>query len=88
MIPHDVMTEKVLIKDVAADSPAQVAGIQAGDRIMEINGHQIKNRGELSYQIQLNLGNDITMVVQKPDATKTMALNPAGRRLRGRAPQG
>ena len=77
MIPHDVMLEKVLIKDVAAGSPAQAAGIQAGDRIMEINGHQIRNRGELSYQIQLNLGNDITMVVQKPDSIeKTIAVKP------------
>lgn len=77
MIPHDVAMEKVLIKDVAADSPAQAAGIQAGDRVMEINGHQIRNRGELSYQIQLNLGNDITMVVQKPDSVeKTIAVKP------------
>jgi regulator of sigma E protease len=77
MIPHDVTMEKVLIKDVAADSPAQAAGIQAGDRIMEINGHQIKNRGELSYQIQLNLGNEITMVVQNPDSLeRTIAVKP------------
>ena len=77
MIPHDVTVEKVLIKDVVADSPAQAAGIQAGDRIMEVNGHQVKNRGELSYQIQLNLGNDITMVVQKPDSIeKTVAVKP------------
>ena len=77
MIPHDITTEKVLIKDVVADSPAQAAGIQAGDRIMEINGHTIKNRGELSYQIQLNLGNDITMMVQKPDSSeKTIAVKP------------
>jgi len=77
MIPHDITVEKVLIKDVVADSPAQAAGIQAGDRIMEVNGHQVKNRGELSYQIQLKLGNDITMVVQKPDSIeKTVAVKP------------
>lgn len=77
MIPHDVTVEKVLIKDVVADSPAQAAGIQAGDRVLEINGHPIKNRGELSYQIQLNLGNDITMLVQKPDASeKTISVKP------------
>ena len=77
MIPHDVTLEKVLIKEVAAESPAQAAGIAAGDRIMEINGHQIKNRGELSYQIQLNLGNDTTVVVQKPDSSeKTISVKP------------
>jgi len=70
MIPHDVTMEKVLIKEVAVGSPAQTAGIEAGDRILEINGHTIKNRGDLSYQIQLNLGNDTSMVVEKPDSSQ------------------
>ena len=38
MIPHNVTHEKVMIKEVAANSPAQAAGIQAGDRILQING--------------------------------------------------
>jgi regulator of sigma E protease len=71
MIPHNIVVEKVLIKEVAAGSPAQAAGIQAGDRILQINGRQIQNRGDLSYQIQLNLGNDTSMLVQKPDSTAT-----------------
>ncbi len=70
MIPHDVTMEKVLIKEVAVGSPAQTAGIEAGDRILEINGHTIKNRGDLSYQIQLNLGNDTSMVIVKPDSSQ------------------
>ncbi|MFA5399112.1 MAG: M50 family metallopeptidase [Dehalococcoidia bacterium] len=77
MIPHDVTIENVLIKEVAAGSPAQAAGIQAGDRIVEVNGHTIKNRADLSYQIQLNLGNDTAMVIQKPDASRqVLSLTP------------
>jgi regulator of sigma E protease len=77
MIPHDVTVEKVLIKEVAAGSPAQSAGIEAGDRIVEINGHTVKNRGDLSYQIQLNLGNDTAMVIEKPDAVqKVVSVKP------------
>jgi len=77
MIPHDVTMENVLIKEVAAGSPAQAAGIEAGDRIAEINGHTVKNRGDLSYQIQLNLGNDTTMVIVKPDAVqKVITVTP------------
>lgn len=77
MIPHDVTVENVLIKEVAAGSPAQTAGIEAGDRIMEVNGHSIKNRGDLSYQIQLNLGNNTAMVIQKPDAgQQVLSLTP------------
>jgi regulator of sigma E protease len=77
MVPHDVTLEKVMIKEVAANSPAQAAGIQAGDRILKINSTSLKNRAELSYQIQLNLGEEITMVVQKPDLTeKTIQVKP------------
>ncbi|MDD5397988.1 MAG: M50 family metallopeptidase [Dehalococcoidia bacterium] len=77
MIPHDVTIENVLIKEVAAGSPAQTAGIEAGDRIVEVNGHTIKNRADLSYHIQLNLGNDTTMVVMKPDTSqKIVSVTP------------
>jgi len=77
MIPHDVTIENVLIKEVAIGSPAQISGIEAGDRILEVNGHTIKNRADLSYQIQLNLGNDTTMVIMKPDdSRKVVSVTP------------
>lgn len=77
MVPHNVTMEKVMIKEVAAESPAQTAGIQAGDRVLKVNEKSLNNRGELSYQIQLNLGQEISMVVQKPDLTeKTVLVKP------------
>jgi regulator of sigma E protease len=77
MIPHTMVLENVMIKDVAAASPAQLAGIQTGDRILEIDSHQVKNRSEVSYFIQLNLGNEITMKLQKPDSSeKTILVKP------------
>jgi len=77
MIPHNVTMEKVMIKEVAVESPAQAAGIQAGDRILKVDQHTIKNRGDLSYQIQLNLGQEIALTVQKPDfAEKTVLVQP------------
>lgn len=77
MIPHDVTMEKVIIKEVAAESPAQISGIAAGDRILEIGNHYIKNRGDVSYNIQLNLGSEITMLIQKPDSSeKTVLVKP------------
>lgn len=77
MIPHNITMEKVMIKDVAAGSPAQAAGIESGDRILKINDTSVKNRATLSYQIQLHLGEQISMVVQKPDLTeKTVVVKP------------
>jgi regulator of sigma E protease len=77
MIPHNQLMEKVMIQDVAAGSPAQAAGIEPGDRIVAINGHNIENRTDVSYQIQLNLGNATSILVQKPDSTKkTVVVEP------------
>lgn len=77
MIPHNITMEKVMIEDVAAGSPAQAAGIESGDRILMINDTSVKNRATLSYQIQLHLGKQVSMVVQKPDLTeKTVVVKP------------
>ncbi len=84
MIPHDMTLENVIIQDVATDSPAQAAGILPGDRVLEINGHEVKNRVDVSYQIQLNLGNQISMLLQQPDSSrKTVVVMP-----RWKPPQG
>ncbi|MHB8084923.1 MAG: M50 family metallopeptidase [Dehalococcoidia bacterium] len=77
MIPHDVTMEKVMIKDVAAGSPAQAAGIEAGDRILSINGRQVKNRADVSYLLQLNLGTVTSIGIQKQDSSeKTITVTP------------
>ncbi len=65
MIPHNVMLEKVQVRDVAPDSPAQIAGIEPGDTILAINGRQVKNRADVSYLIQLNLGREVKILLQK-----------------------
>lgn len=77
MIPHNVTMEKVMITEVAAGSPAQAAGIETGDRVLKIDDKSVNNRGELSYQIHLSLGEATTMLIQKPDNTeKTVAVIP------------
>ena len=74
MVPHNVISEKVIIKEVAAGSPAQMAGIEPGDRVLEINNRQVKNRADLSFSIQLNLGTNIPVVIQKPDSSEKTAM--------------
>ncbi len=70
MIPHDMTLENVVIKDVAAGSPAQTAGIETGDRILEINGQTVNNRADVSYMLQLNLGTATIVLIQKQDASE------------------
>lgn len=65
MIPHDMVLEKVQVKEVASGSPAQIAGIEPGDTILAINDHTIRNRGDVGYFIQLNLGSEINIRLQR-----------------------
>jgi regulator of sigma E protease len=65
MIPHDMILEKVQVEQVAANSPAQVAGIEPGDTIIEVNGHTIRNRGDVGYYVQLYLGSQVNILIQK-----------------------
>jgi regulator of sigma E protease len=69
MVPHNMVTGQVLVKEVTPDSPAASAGIQAGDILLSINGITLQNTSELSRYIQLNLGSEITLLVEHPDAT-------------------
>jgi regulator of sigma E protease len=65
MIPHDMVSEKVQVKEIASGSPAQIAGVEPGDTILAINGRTIKNRGDVGYIIQLNLGSEVNMSLQR-----------------------
>jgi regulator of sigma E protease len=70
MIPHDVRLETVQVKEVAQDSPSQQAGMEAGDTILKINTRPVKNRSDVSYLVQLNLGSKIPVLFQKPDGSQ------------------
>lgn len=84
MVPHDIVNGQVLIEEVAPSSPAEIAGIEAGDTIISINDEPIKNGGDLSRYIQLNLGKEIIISVEHANATtETVNLTP-----RWRPPEG
>ena len=69
MVPHDVVVGRVVIEEVAPNSPAAAAGIRAGDSIISINNKPISSTRDINRYIQLNLGNEITILVEHADAT-------------------
>ena len=56
MIPHEVSVGRAVIGQVLPDTPAAAAGLQTGDVIYKINGRDIQNVPDASYNIRLNLG--------------------------------
>jgi len=84
MVPHDIVSGQVTVEEVTPDSPAEMAGIQAGDTLISVEGHEIKNGGDISRYIQLNLGTEISLTVEHANATtETVTLIP-----RWRPPEG
>jgi len=68
MVPHDVVVGQVLVEEVAPNSPATMAGVQPGDTIISINGKTLNSTIDLSREIQLNLGKEVTMVIHHGDS--------------------
>jgi regulator of sigma E protease len=69
MIPHDMVTEPVAVTEVAPGSPAAMAGIETGDRIISLNENPISNVTTLQRYINLNLGREISLLIQHSDST-------------------
>ncbi len=69
MIPHNQVMGQVVVAEVAMNSPAAIAGIESGDTLLEVNGQPLNNTGDLYRYTQLNLGEEVTILVEHPDAT-------------------
>lgn len=70
MVPHSQLVGQALVEEVIPDSPAAMAGIEPGDIVLSVNGKPVNNSNDLHRYIQLNLGREITMLVQHSDLSK------------------
>ncbi len=84
MLPHDMATEPVMVKEVAPGSPAAMAGIEPGDKIISLNEKPLRNINDLHRYLSLNLGEETSLTIQRPDLTsETVQVIP-----RWRPPEG
>ncbi len=65
MLPQDAIVTDVAVLDVAADSPAQRAGVQPGDIITHADGRPLDNSFDLQAAVQRRLGADTTWTVER-----------------------
>ena len=61
----------VLIGNVATDSPALVAGIKSGDRVLSVNNQPINSTEELSTIIKQHAGKQVNITLSDPIKTET-----------------
>ncbi len=65
MIPQDTAVGPALITSVAKGAPAERAGLMENDQFVTINGVQVRNASDVSREIQLKIGSDINVVVER-----------------------
>jgi regulator of sigma E protease len=70
MVPRQVIVGDVFVEDVAAESPAAVAGFQPGDAILSVAGDDVQNIGDIVYGIHLNLGEETSFTLLGADGTE------------------
>lgn len=65
-----------VISDVGEDTPAQAAGLKAGDKITKINEKSVTNWSELTQAVQSAKDQDLTIDYQQGDESKTTTITP------------
>ena len=78
MIPQDRFEGRVLISGVSEGSPAQMAGLQGGDIVLKVDGHDVYNTQDLAYRIRLQLGDETTWQVMRPERLITGSFGIGG----------
>lgn len=69
MVPHDTIEGKAVIQDVSEGSPAEAAGILPGDTVLEMDGKVVASIADVSRVIQLRLGQEISLTLQREDGS-------------------
>jgi S1-C subfamily serine protease len=64
--------EKVIVERIAPKSPAEEAGLEVGDVVLEVNGETIKSKEAMADLVKQWLpGDEITLKVRRKVGSKT-----------------
>ncbi len=72
-----VPEHSVRIEQVVAGSPAERAGLQAGDQVITVNGKTVRNVNDVSVQILLNPNTEMTFGIIRNGMAQTVLASPA-----------
>ena len=65
------------VSDVAGKSPAQAAGLRAGDVIESVNGQQVNSKEHLTELVAASKGAPLSLSFQRNGQTRSIFLTPA-----------
>jgi regulator of sigma E protease len=80
--------EIVQVVEVVAGSPAEQVGLLAGDVILQINAQPVDSTTRLHNMVQSNLGQEITIMLERNDNTQEIRVIPRANPPEGQGPLG
>jgi regulator of sigma E protease len=69
-------TDSVAVTEVEKNSPAESAGIRKGDKVLKIQGKDIRSTHELIAETRSNLGEKISITLKRGEQEKTIQVTP------------
>ena len=77
MLPQEEEVGRLAVAEVLDGSPASQAGLRPGDIFVSANGQAIESRVDLTREINLNGGSEVTLLVERERSLQTVTLTPA-----------
>ena len=77
MLPQEEEVGRLAVAEVLDGSPAAQAGLRPGDIFVAANGQAIESRVDLTREINLNGGSEVTLLVERERSLQTVTLTPA-----------
>lgn len=71
-----LVSSQPIVGKVMPDTPAQVAGLLEGDRVVSVNGIETKSFDDISRQILPNLGEAVQLELERSGERMTLSLTP------------
>jgi regulator of sigma E protease len=71
-----VASSAPVIGEVMPDTPAQAAGLKAGDLILSVDGREVKSFSDIPNLIATNLGTPVELVLKRDIDTLTLTITP------------
>ncbi len=75
-LPHDTIVGTVTISGVSPDSPAQEAGLRAGDQVLEVEGRRVENHFDLIQAVTSRLGRPTEFTIRRGLIVTGLAFSP------------
>lgn len=77
IIPQDRAAGPAVVTSVVRGGPADLAGFEAGDRVLSVDGVETRNRSDVGLQIRLNLDEKIEVVLERDTMAESTSQQPA-----------